>query len=107
MLLAWDGRPLVLETNYMSDKGFVDTNILVYAHDPSAGEKHVRASRLVKQLWESGFGVLSTQVLQELCVNLQRKCAAPPSKEEIRRIVQDYGVWTTVTNSLDSVLQAL
>ena len=91
----------------MSDGGFVDTNILVYAHDPSSGEKHVRASHLIKQLWDSGSGVLSTQALQELCVNLQRKCSVPLSKEEIRGIVHDYGAWPMVTNSLDSVLQAL
>ena len=27
----------------MSDKFFVDTNIVMYAHDTSAGEKHDRA----------------------------------------------------------------
>ena len=56
----------------MRDKCFVDTNILVYAHDRSAGIKHLRAKRLLEQLWESGQGVLSTQVLQELCFNLRR-----------------------------------
>ena len=59
----------------MSDKFFVDTNILVYAHDRSAGIKHQRAQALVEQLWHSGEGVLSTQVLQELCVNLGKKGA--------------------------------
>jgi predicted nucleic acid-binding protein len=44
----------------MSDKYFVDTNILVYAHDRSAGEKHRRAQALLKQMWDSGSGVLST-----------------------------------------------
>lgn len=57
----------------MSDKCFVDTNILVYAHDRSAGVKHQHARLLLEQLWDSGQGVLSTQVLQELCVNLRRK----------------------------------
>ena len=44
----------------MSDKCFVDTNILVYAHDRSAGVKHQRAQMLLEQLWDSGQGVLST-----------------------------------------------
>jgi len=56
----------------MSDKYFVDTNILVYAHDRSAGAKHDRARTLIEQLWQSGNGVLSTLVLQELCLNLRR-----------------------------------
>jgi predicted nucleic acid-binding protein len=38
----------------MSDKYFVDTNILVYAHDRSAGSKHLAAKRLIEQLWDSG-----------------------------------------------------
>ena len=56
----------------MSEKYFVDTNILIYAHDRSTGTKHERARQLVQSLWTSGQGVLSTQVLQELCVNLRR-----------------------------------
>jgi len=55
----------------MPDKYFVDTNILIYAHDRSAGLKYERARDLVERLWISGQGVLSTQVLQELCINLR------------------------------------
>ena len=40
-----------------SELQFVDTNVLVYAHDLSAGEKHERASQIVKGLWESEGGV--------------------------------------------------
>jgi len=47
----------------MSDEYFVDTNILVYAHEGSAGLKHKRARTLIEGLWNSGRGVLSTQVL--------------------------------------------
>jgi len=35
----------------MSGKYFVDTNILVYAHDKAAGAKHERAKALVEELW--------------------------------------------------------
>ena len=38
----------------MSDKYFVDTNVLVYAHDSSAGSKHERARTVVQELWDSG-----------------------------------------------------
>ena len=48
----------------MSDKFFVDTNMLVYAHDRAAGVKHKRARSLIESLWDSGGEVLSTQVLQ-------------------------------------------
>lgn len=56
----------------MSDKAFVDTNVLVYAHDAAAGRKHDLAAQLVERLWQDRAAVLSTQVLQELYVNLRR-----------------------------------
>src|ERR1700680_947480 len=91
----------------MPDKYFVDTNILMYAHDRSAGLKHERARQLVEHLWTSGQGVLSTQVLQELCINLRRKIARPLPTEEVRRLLQDYLSWEIVVNTPASVLQAL
>jgi predicted nucleic acid-binding protein len=93
--------------NCMSDKCFVDTNILVYAHDRSAGVKHQRAQMLLEQLWDSGQGVLSTQVLKELCVNLRRKASQPLPVEEVRQLIRDYSTWEIVTNTAESVLQAL
>jgi predicted nucleic acid-binding protein len=91
----------------MSDKCFVDTNILVYAHDFTTGAKHKRAQALVENLWSSEAGVLSTQVLQELCVSLRRKATRPLSAEETRRLIEDYSRWEVVVNTAESVLQAL
>jgi len=91
----------------MNDKRFVDTNILVYAHDRTAGSKHHRALQLVEELWNSGKGVISTQVLQELCVNLRKKVdpSCPPG--ELRRLIRDYMSWEVVVNTADSVVEAL
>ena len=91
----------------MSDRCFVDTNILVYAHDRSAGVKHDRARGLVEELWRSGMGVLSTQVLQELCVSVRRKASRPLSVEDTRRLVSNYLSWEVVVNTPLSVVQAL
>jgi predicted nucleic acid-binding protein len=91
----------------MPEKFFVDTNILIYAHDRSAGLKHQRARDLVELLWETGQGVLSTQILQELCVNLRRKIAKPLSPEEVSRLVQDYLAWEIVLNTGESLVRAL
>ena len=52
----------------MSAKVFVDTNILVYAHDLSAGAKHERARDLVASLWQDETGCLSLQVMQEFYI---------------------------------------
>jgi predicted nucleic acid-binding protein len=91
----------------MSDKCFVDTNILVYAHDFTTGAKHERARALIEKLWSSGGGVLSTQVLQELCINLRRKAARLLSIEGTRRLIEDYSRWEVVVNTAESILQAL
>lgn len=91
----------------MSAKFFVDTNILLYAHDRTTGAKHLRARKLLEELWEAGNGVLSTQVLQELCFNLRRKAANPLPVDEVRLLISEYSTWEVVTNTPESILRAL
>lgn len=91
----------------MSDKFFVDTNILLYAHDRSSGPKHIHAKELIERLWESGEGVVSTQVLQEFCVNLRKKVARRLNGKEIRALVEDYFSWEVVVNDQAAIVQAL
>jgi len=90
----------------MSDRCFVDTNLLVYAHDVSAGGKHDRARELIESLWRDRSGVLSTQVLQELYVSL-RKAPRPLPASEARQVVSDYLRWEIVVNTGESVLEAV
>ena len=89
----------------MSDRFFVDTNLLVYAHDSSGGVKHERARGLVERLWHERTGVLSTQVLQELYVSL-RKARHPLPASDARQIVADYLRWEIVVNTGESVVEA-
>lgn len=91
----------------MRDRFFVDTNILVYAHDSAAGPKHERARRLIEDLWRDRSGVVSTQVLQELYVNVRRKARRPLPIEEARRLIADYLRWEVVVNGGDSILEAI
>jgi predicted nucleic acid-binding protein len=91
----------------MSDRYFVDTNILMYAHDASAGAKHERARTLVEELWRDRSGVVSTQVLQELSVNLRRKAGQPLEVKATREIVADYLTWQVIVNDGESILEAL
>jgi predicted nucleic acid-binding protein len=51
----------------------VDTNVLVYAHDRDAGDKHVLAVDLVARLAGTGDLAISAQVLNELANVLHRK----------------------------------
>jgi predicted nucleic acid-binding protein len=79
----------------MSDKAFVDTNVLVYAHDADAGRRHTLAARLVAELWETRRAVISTQVLQEFYVNATRKIPSPLPRAIARQVVRAYAVWQT------------
>jgi predicted nucleic acid-binding protein len=91
----------------MSGKYFVDTNILMYAHDTSGGQKHERAKALVETLWRDRTGIVSTQVLQELAVNLRRKAGRPLEAKATREIVADYLTWQVVVNGSESILEAI
>lgn len=81
----------------MSDRTFVDTNVLIYAHDIEAKAKHETARNTLRQLWHDRTGVLSMQVLQEFYVNVTRKIRSPLPKNTARRIVNTYSIWCTET----------
>ena len=90
----------------MSDKVFVDTNVLLYAHDLDAGARHDRAATTIRQLWENGSGIISIQVLQEFYVNVTRKIASPLSPAEARRLMEAYRAWQVESPDTAAVLRA-
>jgi predicted nucleic acid-binding protein len=57
----------------MNGKTFVDTNVLIYAHDVDAKTKHAVAKDTLYELWTNRTGFLSTQVLQKFYVKVTRK----------------------------------
>ena len=77
----------------MNDRTFVDTNVLIYAHDVDAKRKQEVAKRILHELWSDRTGVLSMQVLQEFYVNVTRKIPHPISKESARLVVSTYSIW--------------
>jgi predicted nucleic acid-binding protein len=77
----------------MNGRTFVDTNVLIYAHDADAGPKHDVARAVLRELWESRTGVLSTQVLQEFYVNATRKIRTPLPRPAARSVVDSYAPW--------------
>jgi predicted nucleic acid-binding protein len=91
----------------MSDKYFVDTNILVYAQDLASGDKCSRAQVLMSKLWEDRQGVISTQVLQELYDALRRKLKSPMSALEAAAVLRDYSEWEVVVNNRESIFRAI
>jgi len=86
---------------------FLDTNILVYAYDRSAGQKHDLAVQLMVSCWENENGCLSIQVLQEFFVTVTRKLAMPLDHQTARRIVADLAQWRLHTPKASDLLLAI
>ena len=89
------------------DKVFLDTNIIVYAYDVSAAEKHEIAKKIVLDLWDSGLGVISTQVLQEFFVTITQKIPKTLDKRLAKNIVSDLLKWDVVVNDGESIIEAI
>ena len=90
-----------------AERQFVDTTVLVYAHDVSAGTKRDRAHELLTTLWTSGQGCISIQVLQEFYVTVTQKVAKPLDAGAAAQVVSDLGRWKTHSPQPDDVLQAI
>ncbi|OGO33403.1 MAG: twitching motility protein PilT [Chloroflexi bacterium RBG_16_54_18] len=86
---------------------FVDSNIVVYAHDLSAGVKNRRARELIESLWESRTGCLSIQVLQEFYVTVTQKVPTPLEPVDASRIINDLLFWRVHEPRSKDVLEAM
>lgn len=71
---------------------FVDTDVLLYAHDGGAGPKHERAVRLLSRLFEEGAGALSIQVLAEFYAAATRNMGM--TSPEAEAVLADLAGWT-------------
>jgi predicted nucleic acid-binding protein len=89
------------------NKVFLDTNILIYAYDASAGQKNRTAKELLVELWKSKTGMLSTQVLQEFFVSVTTKIQKPLSIERTKLIIRDLLHWEVIINDETSILNAI
>jgi predicted nucleic acid-binding protein len=90
----------------MIDELFVDSNILIYAHDADAGAKRQRAAGTLRELWEMRSGRLSTQVLQEFYVNVTQKIKTPIPKPLARETVRNYAPWVQSLITPQTVVRA-
>lgn len=90
-----------------STRQFVDTNVLVYAHDATAGDKHIRAKQLMTDLWANSNGCLSIQVLQEFYVTVTRKVKQPLDPDVARQHVEDLGQWLVHSPTVGDIGEAI
>ena len=89
----------------MSAREFLDTNVLVYAHDARDHGKRASARDLILRLMRERRGVVSTQVLQEFFAAATRKLRMPAgvAKEH----VTSYARLDVVSLSAPDVLAAI
>lgn len=69
----------------MRDKVFIDTNVIVYAHDDAFPEKRDRARDILRTAMANGSAAISTQVLSEFYVTITKKVEKPLSSASARR----------------------
>jgi predicted nucleic acid-binding protein len=84
---------------------FVDTNILIYAFDRSAGDKHRIAVDLMTRLWTERRGWISLQVLQEFYVAATRKLKLPVDEAALQ--VRRLGLWRVHRPTVEDILAAI
>lgn len=69
----------------MSDRFFLDTNILIYTFDPREPAKQQQARELVAQALATQQGLISFQVVQEFLSTARRKFTRSLSPSDCRR----------------------
>ena len=83
---------------------FVDSNLLLYAVDPLDAQKRARATEWIGELWMTGSGRLSWQVLHEFYWNAVNKMRLQPTTG--REMVADFAQWKPVDTSFGLIQQA-
>src|SRR5260370_15716412 len=84
---------------------FIDTNVLVYAHDGGAGRRHDRSVDLLRRLFEEANGSISVQVLSEFYSVATKRLSM--KSEEAEEIISDLSGWIIHRPGHADVLRAI
>lgn len=84
---------------------FVDTNILIYAHDANAFRKGEPSIELISRLAADGVGAVSIQVLAEFYNVALRKLQL--ESETAEAIVRDFADWRLHSPDHASIISAI
>lgn len=91
----------------MSGSAFVDTNVLIHAHDRSDPVRQRIAADLIAGLLHRREMVTSLQVMREFYVISTRKIAEPLAHEEAVAVLRDLRVVRVFEETLESLAVAL
>ena len=73
----------------MSDKFFLDTNIIIYTFDKASRAKQKKALALVGEAMEEQTGIISYQVVQEFLNVAGRKFATPLHPQDLKLYLKE------------------
>jgi predicted nucleic acid-binding protein len=90
----------------MIEKVFVDSNVLVYAHDADSGDKQRIAADAIAEILDARSGVLSIQVLQEFYSTVTRKLRSAITRDIARELLRDYSSWVIQPLTAEDVVAA-
>jgi predicted nucleic acid-binding protein len=91
----------------MSDRIFLDTNVLVYLFDNDAPDKQTRGREIFGREDDQGRLIVSMQVLQEFYVSVTRKLAEPLAPHTAYQAVQDLAELPVVQIDIPIIFAAM
>ena len=91
----------------MTERVFVDTNVVVYAADPAAPRKQRRAAVVMEQVFASPLATISTQVMQEFYAVATRGSRPRMKHDVAEEVVRDLSTLRVVLLDAQSVLRAV
>ena len=83
----------------MTEKVFVDTNVLVYSRDASEPYKQEQAMAWMAHLWSTRVGKLSYQILQEFYITVTAKLQPGLDHDNARKDVRSLLAWQPIVVS--------
>ena len=90
----------------MPDPEFIDTNVLVYAYDPSDSHKQRIAQDFVRRAL-AGDIMVSTQVLAEFAATLLHKMRPAARPEDVTAVLDALGAIRVIVTDADVVRRAV
>lgn len=85
---------------------FVDTNVFLYANDPSLPRKQALARTWLAELAQRNLVVISPQVMNEFISSSVRKMAHI-SPAELSALVDDLRIWCSAETSSETAVRGL
>ena len=86
----------------------VDTNVLVYAYDPTERLKQAVAMSVLRDVEARGVGAISVQVLNEFFVTTTRRIVVPLTLEEAQQRIETYmSTWPVLDLTPQTTLEAI